>query len=368
MNLQTECKTRRERLLNFLQEKSQELNSHLKLVLESGSEKVYSNDVHYPFRANSDFYYLSGFKEPDSALVLDPNSENPYSIYLREKNPEKEIWDGPRLGLDSAPQALFVDKVYLSQDFQDKDYENHKDIISFLHKMRSIKSDYEILCMKKSNQIAKQAHREIEKHINAGVFEYEIEAILLNIFRSQGASGWAYPPIVASGPNSCILHYISNSRQIVDGDLVLVDAGCEYEYYASDISRTFSANDTMSSEQKEIYDLVLKAQELAIKTVKPGGSFMETHEVCQNYIGKGLKELAYIDDAENINQIKKYFMHGTGHSLGIDVHDVGIDKKTSRYEIGMVTTIEPGIYIPEKGFGIRIEDNVLVSSDSYEIL
>lgn len=368
MNLNLECKKRREKLLSFLEKKSRELGHNLKLVLKSGSEKIYSNDVHYPFRASSDFYYLSGFKEPEAALILDPSSDNSYKIFLRKKDPEREIWDGPRLGIENAKEDLWADEANDIENFNENDSENNSDIISYLHKMRSIKSEFEISLMKRANKITKQAHRVIEENLSPGIFEYELEALLINVFRSQGSSGWAYPPIVASGPNSCTLHYIENSRRINDGDLVLVDAGCEYEYYASDITRTYCAAEKMSPEKKEIYDLVLEAQSKAIETVKAGLSFKQTHESCMNFIAKGLKTLKYISDENDKDQIKKYFMHGTGHSLGIDVHDVGINKNESLYEPGMVTTIEPGIYIKEKGFGVRIEDNVLVTLEAYEIL
>lgn len=336
-----------------------------KIIIHSGKEKTFSNDVHYPFRADSDFYYLTGFTEPDSALVLDAESETPFSLYVRPKDSSREIWDGPRAGLDGA-KAYGADKVHEIKDVPSD--EGFICVKEFIHSLRSIKSEAEIELMRKSNDIAIQAHRMIHETMTPGIFEYEVEATLNHVFRSQGASGWSYPAIVASGANSCILHYINNSKQIANDDVVLVDAGCEYQYYASDITRVYPASGSFTQQQQDVYDVVLEAQNRAIKSVKPGTSFKDTHEIACATIADGLHNLGYIKDPQNHEELKKYYMHGTGHSLGIDVHDCGVDKLSSKYVPGMVTTIEPGAYIADLGIGVRIENNVLVTKDGHEDL
>ena len=351
---------RREKVLAFLREQN------TKLVIESGSEKVFSNDVHYPFRVDSDFYYLTGFTEPDAALVLDPQATHPYTIYLREKDPAKEIWDGPRLGITDACQVLGADQALDIKNF--KSEKNKEQALKFVHSLRLIKSKAEVETISKALDVTIQAHRMVKETITSGIYEYEVEAMLNNVFRSSGANGWAYPAIVASGANSCILHYISNKEKIQAGDLVLIDAGCEFEYYASDITRTFAADGEYSQEQKDIIDLVVAAQEAAITTVMPGNSFEYTHEAATAVIAEGLQELGYIQDKNNEDEVKKFYMHGTGHPLGIDVHDCGVEDKQVKYVPGMVTTIEPGIYIPDKKIGVRIEDNVLVTAEDCEVL
>lgn len=370
-----EFKQRRAKLLGWLEELSLKDSTNYKAVFKSGEQKVFANDVHYPFRVDSDFYYLSGFVEANAILTLDPFSNNPYQLYVQAYDPLHAIWDGHREGLEGAKNNFDCDKAYEYEDFND-DHEpntNKKssktiDVLDFVHTMRSVKSNSEIALMKKAAAISVQAHQVLQEIITPGIFEYELEASLLQVFRSQGASGWAYPPIVASGPNSCILHYKSNNSKIKTGDLVLVDAGCEYQYYASDITRVFPASGSMSSEQKDLYDLVVEAQDQTIKSIKPGSSFAQSHEIAFGIIAEGLQNLKYIKDKNNTEEVKKYYMHSTGHSLGIDVHDCGVDKKTSVYIPGMVTTVEPGIYVKDKGIGIRIEDDVLVTPTSYEVL
>lgn len=395
---------RREKVLQYLKDSANKDNA--KLLLFSGREKTYSNDVHYPFRVNSDFYYLTGLTEPDAALVLDPNSLHPYTLYVRPKDPNKEIWDGYREGLEGAKANFGADQSFDIKDvpcqnifkmfpvgftFQfspeehkdptkkanNKKYKLYKeeiakngfaDILDFVHAMRSVKSESELECMRYSNKIAHQAHRMIKEIITPGIYEYELEAAINNVFRSQGASGWSYPPIVASGANSCILHYINNNQKIEENSVVLVDAGCEYEHYASDITRVYAASGKFSSEQQELYDLVLDSQIKAIDSIKPGSSLMETHEVACSVLAEGLQELGYIQDKNDPKQVQKYYMHSTGHSIGIDVHDLGVDKKTSKYVPGMVVTVEPGLYIPEKQIGIRIEDDVVITKDGFENL
>lgn len=359
----TEFKQRRDKVLTYLAEQGK------KLLIRSGSEKIFSYDVHYPFRVDSDFYYLTGFTEAESALILDPRAANPYTLYVRPNDMEREIWDGRRAGLDGA-KAFGADNVMDIAKLDDSG-DGWLDDLSIVHSLRSIKSAAEIATIKRACQISIQAHQVLSEELVPGIHEYELEATLNHVFRSQGANGWAYPPIVAAGANACVLHYIENSSVIKAGDLVLVDAGCEFEYYASDITRVYAASGSMTQEQQDLYDVVIAAQQAAIAAIKPGSSFKASHDAATKVIAEGLKNLGYIKDTNNADEIKKYYMHGTGHSLGIDVHDRGIARVRDRdtiYVPGMVTTIEPGIYVREKGIGIRIEDDVLVTSDGYEVL
>ncbi len=358
-----EFKQRRNKVLTYLAEQGK------RLLIRSGKEKIYSNDVHYPFRVDSDFYYLSGIDEPEAALVLDPKAQHPYTLYLQPPNPEREIWEGPYMSFDKA-RSMGADLVLDIAKLEETDdgYLGNRDIV---HSLRSIKSNAELACIRKACQISLQAHEVLRQELNAGIYEYELEASLHNVFRSQGARGWAYPSIVASGANACILHYTANDSLIRSGDLVLVDAGAEFEYYASDITRVYAVDGKMTKQQQDIYDLVLAAQQAAITTIKPGSSFKATHEAASRVIAEGLKQLGYIKDSQNPEELKRYYMHGTGHSLGLDVHDRGIARvkeKDTAYVPGMVTTVEPGIYIREIGLGVRIEDDVLVTNDDHEIL
>ena len=370
-----EYKLRRQKVLDYLKDLSEKEGKNLKAVLFSDKQKTFSNDVRYPFRVNSDFYYITGFTEPNSIAVLDPFSDNPYQLYVNPIDPLYTIWEGHREGLSGAKENFDADISYEAEDFNDEKEPDSNgkssetsDITFFIHSLRSIKSNAEIELMRRSAQIAVQAHRVAKEIITPGIYEYEVEAALTQVFRQQGGSGWAYPSIVASGENSCILHYISNHNQIKENDLILIDAGCEYEYYASDITRVHHASGSMDQEQQDIYDVVLAAQKAAIESIKPGVSFLETHNITVSVIGEGLQNLGYIKDGKDPQQVRKFFMHGTGHSLGIDVHDVGIDKKETVYVPGMVTTIEPGVYIKEKAIGVRIEDDILVTKTGYENL
>jgi Xaa-Pro aminopeptidase len=357
-----EFKNRRSKVLNFIKELEIEDN-YKKLVIHSGKVKNFSNDVNYPFRANSDFYYLTGFTEANAVAVLDPNSDNPFTMYVESPDPLHSIWEGSREGPQGAVKNFHADKAFDIDEFTDKDFNNDTKALNFVHSLRSIKSEAEIAIMQKSCDVAIQAHRVAKEIITPGIYEYEIEAKLNEVFRSQGASGWSYPAIVAAGKNSCVLHYTENNAKIDEKDLILIDAGCQYAYYASDITRVYSAQQEFTREQKDIYDLVLDTQLQAIKTIQPGKSFQETNETVTRLIGEGLKELGYIKDASDEKRIKQYYMHSAGHSLGIDVHDLGIDRKTGVYVPGVVTTIEPGIYIKEKNIGVRIEDNILVTAN-----
>jgi Xaa-Pro aminopeptidase len=365
MITKAEFKERRKKVLTFLEELSKKDNKNYKYVLKSGENKNFSNDVNYPFRVDSDFYYLTGFKEANAALVLDPKSENPFTMYVEAIDPHHTIWEGHREGLEGAKKNFDADLALDIDNFKDESTNDktEKNITSFIHSLRTIKSEAEIALMQKSCDIAVQAHRMAKEIITPGIYEYEVEAKLNEVFRAKGSSGWAYPAIVAAGENSCVLHYITNNEKIGKDDLILIDAGCEYEMYASDITRVHAASGEFSQEQKDVYDVVLAAQLKAIETIKVGSSFKETNDLVTITIGEGLQDLGYIKDKNDPNQIKKYYMHSAGHSLGIDVHDLGVDRKLTNYIPGMVTTIEPGIYIKEKKIGIRIEDDILITKD-----
>lgn len=365
MIAKTEFQERRKKLLSFLEELSKNDGKDFKFMIKSGEAKNFSNDVFYPFRPDSDFYYLTGFKEANAIAVFDPKSDHPFTMYVEAIDPHHTIWEGHREGIEGAIKNFNADAAYDVDEFNPEKFPNHKeqDLTKFIHSLRSVKSDSEIALMQKSADIAVQAHRMAKEIITPGIYEYEVEAKLNEVFRSQGASGWAYPGIVAAGANSCVLHYITNNEKIGKDDLILIDAGCEYEMYASDITRVHAASGEFSKEQQDVYDVVLGAQEKAIETMKVGNSFQETNDIVTVTIGEGLKDLGYIKDANDPNQIKKYYMHSAGHSLGLDVHDLGVDRKTTKYVPGMVSTIEPGIYIKDKNIGIRIEDDILITKD-----
>lgn len=360
-----EFKQRREKVLSFLEEISKRDNKSYKYAVKSGEQKNFSNDVNYPFRVDSDFYYLTGFKESNAIAVLDPSSDNPYSMFTEAVDPHHTIWEGHREGLEGVVQNFDVQKAFDTDEYREENFPNHKeqDLRKFVHSLRSIKSEAEIKLMQKSADIAVQAHRMAKEIITPGIYEYEVEAKLNEVFRAKGATGWAYPGIVAAGTNSCILHYITNNEKIGKNDLILIDAGAEYEMYASDITRVHAASGEFSKEQQDVYDVVLAAQEKAIELMKPGNSFQEVNDIVTITIGDGLQNLGYIKDKNDPKQIKKYYMHSAGHSLGIDVHDVGVDRKTTKYIPGMVSTIEPGIYIKDKKIGVRIEDDILITKD-----
>ena len=365
-----EYKQRRQKVLTFLEELSARDKKNYVCLIKSGEQKVFSNDVNYPFRVNSDFYYLTGFKEANAALVLDPHGSDNYKLYVEAIDPHHTIWEGHREGLEGAVKNFAADKAFEIDDLNEKDFEisRQKDVTQFIHSLRSIKSEAEISLMQKSCDIAVQAHRMAKEIITPGIHEYELEAKLNEVFRAKGSSGWSYPGIVAAGANSCVLHYITNNNKIKKDDLILIDAGCEYEMYASDITRVHPASGEFSKEQKDIYDVVLAAQLKAIETMKVGKTFKDTNDIVTLTIGEGLQNLGYIKDKNDENQVRKYYMHSAGHSLGIDVHDVGVDRKTTAYVPGMVSTIEPGIYIKEKAIGVRIEDDVLITKDGNQNL
>jgi len=388
-------------------------------ILWSNKEHTRNNDVLFPFRQNSNFYYLTGFKEPNAALVLIKGKENKTIFFCEEKNEIKELWEGPILGCKKVKKELGFDDVLnieeikenmreliqnrtniycsLEDDFlspkgnllglvNKKEVNPHKIIAidSIIHQLRLRKSKKEIKLMKKAAQISAASHRWVMRNTYPGDSELKTEAEFQYQCKLLGARELAYPSIVASGNNACTLHYTKNDKIIKNGDLVLIDAGCEVEHYASDITRTFPANGTFSKEQAELYQVVLNAQRKAIATVKPGVEYSQIHKVAVKEITTGLVSLGILKGSveQNIKNenYKQFFMHGTGHWLGLDVHDPHSyleGKKSILLKPNMVLTVEPGIYISKKaknvdkkwkGIGIRIEDDILVTKDGYEIL
>jgi len=386
------------------QKRRQELLSRLSdnavVIVSSNSEQKRNSDVNYPFRPDSSFWYLTGFTEPDAIAVF---SKKNYSIFLRPKDKTKEIWNGKRLGVKSATQVLLADNAYSIDDFSktihkliDKnnlvyfdDFSTNKlneNITSILtnvakslnpviSEMRLIKDSNEIQNMQTAANLAAKAHMTAMTKVSPGLYEYHVAAEIDAEFRT-GNSDHAYPSIVASGKNSCVLHYTENNKILNDGDLLLIDAGCESLGYASDITRTFPINGRFSKVQKQIYQIVLSAQKSAIASIKPGEKVNTPHEIACDIISRELIKLGIMKE---LNNLTEFYMHKTGHWIGLDVHDVGeykIDNDFRDFEEGMVTTVEPGIYIRKNdkidpkywNIGIRIEDDVLVTIDGHHVL
>ena len=384
-----------------------------------------SNDTHYRFRQDSDFFYLTGFEEPDALAVIKPEADQKYTLFVRPRDPEREIWDGRRAGVDGAKSDFGADEAFPTAEFEakladfldgaevlyyrlgvDQDLDNaiikeiarmrgfnrkpiHPpetivDPATIVHELRVLKSADEIEIMQQAADIAAEAHCEAMKAAKPGMQEYQLEALIEQIFRRHGASGPAYTSIVGAGPNATVLHYINNDGELRDGDLLLVDAGAEYKGYASDITRTFPINGRYTTAQRDVYDLVLKAQMACVEMVRPGTTHDQLKQRSIEILTEGMVELGLLEGrTEKLIEEKKYekfYMHGLGHMLGIDVHDVGryyYGTESRALEPGVVMTVEPGIYIapdtkdiPEKylGIGVRIEDDVLCTSNGPRVL
>lgn len=395
-------------------------------LLPAAPPRVRNSDSEYPYRQNSDFFYLSGFTEEQAVLALIPGRKQGEAVlFCQEKDKLKELWTGVLLGPKAAKKQLLVDDAFPIGDIDDilpgliegKDrvyYSMGKDpqwdgrvmdwvkvirkqvrqgahppeefqvLDHLLHELRLLKSSNEIKLMEQAARISAAGHIRAMQVCKPGMREFQLEAELLHEFVRCGARSPAYNSIVAAGVNACILHYNTNNEVIRDGDLVLIDAGCEYGHYASDITRTFPANGRFSPEQRAIYEIVLQANLAAIDVVRPGAAWDEPHNISVRIITNGLVRLGLLKGKVN-DLIKKeayrdFYMHRVGHWLGLDVHDVGdykIDDKWRLLEPGMVTTIEPGIYIapdnkkvPKKwrGIGVRIEDDVLVTRKGHKVL
>lgn len=395
-------------------------------ILPANHEILRNGDAHYSFRQNSDFYYLTGFEEPEAYLVLAPKrKDGEYILFNRVRDKDKEIWDGPRAGQQGAVKEFLADESFPVAEFEamlpdllegrealyypvgfNRAFDQTLldgvneirakvrtgkqspvefiDVSALLHEMRLIKSPAEAAVMRKAAEISADAHVRAIKACKPGMFEYELEAEIMHEFQRNGARNAAYNSIVGAGRNSCILHYIANNNKINAGDLVLIDAGCEYQNYAADITRTFPANGKFSAEQKAIYELVLESQLAAIKAVKPGAAWTLPQDVIVKILTQGLIDLGILKGKlDTLIEKQAYFpfyMHRSGHYLGLDVHDAGryrVNNKWRTMQEGMVLTIEPGIYISADipgvhkrwhNIGVRIEDDVLVTKSGRDIL
>jgi len=392
-------------------------------VLAAAPERVRSRDTLHVYRADSDFYYLTGFTEPEAVAVLVPGREQgEFLVFCRERNPERELWDGPRTGPEGAVAEFGADdafpitdlddilpgllersdRVYYSigksefdqkllafiQTLNSKRQSSHapSELVALdhvLHEMRLFKSRGEASTMRRSAKIAVSAHERAMQLARPGLKDYEIEAEFLHEFRRHGAD-CSYPPIVAAGANACVLHYRANDATLCDGDLVLIDAGCELEMYASDVTRTFPVNGVFTKPQRELYDVVLAANRAATKAAHVGNHWNDPHDAAVAAVTRGLKDLGLLKGRVphliKAQAHRAFFMHRTGHWLGLDVHDVGDYKVADQWRLlepGMVMTIEPGIYVSPtskdvakrwRGIGIRIEDDVLVTRDGPDVL
>ncbi len=395
-------------------------------ILPSAPVPLKSNDVDHEYHQDPDLYYLTGYEEPDSAAVFAPGRpEGEFLLFVRPRNRQEEIWNGRRAGTEgalsafgaaesfpitdlaaklpdllmSAPRVFYrvgqradMDRVMIAA-LEEVRRRGRKggvppaDIVDpgrLLHESRLIKSAEEVALLRRACDITCEAHLAAMRACRPGVFEYELEAEIEAVFRRGGASGPGYPSIVGAGENATILHYIANSSAVRSGDLVLIDAGCEYRYYNADVTRTFPASGRFTREQRALYDLVLDAQTAAIAEVRPGAPYENAHNRAVRILTEGLISLGLLEgDADGIierGEFKRFYPHGTGHWLGLDVHDAGLYKQgeTSRPLVpGMILTVEPGLYVqpddtgvPEayRGLGVRIEDDVLVTASGCEIL
>lgn len=393
-------------------------------VLPTASEKTRNRDSHYPYRADSYFQYLTGFTEPEAVLVLVAGDAPKSILFCRERDPDREIWDGYRYGPERAREAFGFDAAHAIGTLDEKLPElianqpslwhslGHdagwdariaaalnavraqsragkraptaiNDPRTLLDEMRLIKDDHEIALMRRAADISAEAHRRAMRVCAPGRYEYEIEAELLHEFRRQGSQYPAYTSIVAAGANACVLHYVGNDCLMRDGDMLLIDAGCELDGYAADISRSFPVNGRFGAAQADLYSVVLAAQAQAIAAVKPGAGFMAPHDAAVQVLAQGMVDLKLLTGSVagviESEAYKRFYMHRTSHWLGSDVHDVGDYKSGDDWRLlvpGMVLTVEPGCYIrasddvPEAfwNIGVRIEDDALVTETDCEIL
>ena len=394
-------------------------------ILPAAPVRHRNGDVEYFYRPDSDFYYLTDFPEPEAVAVLLPGRPHgEYVLFVRDRDPAREAWDGARAGPEGAVRDYGADDAFPIQDIDEilpglleryarvyytmgSHPEFDKRVIGWvnhlraqakqglhtpqefvaldhpLHEMRLVKSRAELAVMRRAGKIACAAHRRALKATAPGRMEYEVMAEILHEFHMQRAD-ISYHPIVGSGPNACVLHYRNNDRQMQDGELLLIDAGCEYQYYASDVTRTLPVGGRYSARQRDVYEVVLEAQKAAIAKVRPGCHWNDAHDAAVRVITQGLVRLGLLKGRVSRlikdGAYREYFMHRTGHWLGMDVHDVGEYKVGEQWRLlepGMVTTVEPGIYISRgaknagrqwRGIGVRIEDDVVVTDDAPEVL
>jgi len=412
-----EFKTRRQQLLQTMGDGV--------AIIPTSPELIRNRDSYYPYRFDSYFYYLTGFKEPEALLVLIAGEDPRSILFCRDKDIEREIWDGFRYGADAAKQTFGFDQAYsfdALDELMPKLMTNQSklfyslgadsawdarvttwlnqvktqarsgasapdemvDVRKLIDEMRLYKTGYELDLMRKSADIAARAHARAMRYVRAGQMEYELEAEFLHEFYRSGAQAPAYTSIVAGGANACTLHYNANNCLLKEGDLLLIDAGCELDGYASDITRTFPVSGKFSAAQRDIYELVLAAQAAAIAQVKPGNHWNSPHEAALDVLVQGLIDLKLCQGTKDAvlegGSYRQFYMHRTGHWLGLDVHDAGEYKDKAggwrKLESGMTLTVEPGCYIrpadnvPEHfwNIGIRIEDDVLVTDSGCDIM
>ena len=393
-------------------------------LIAATPERQRNNDVDYPYRPNSDFRYLTGFSEPEAVAVIAPGfEEGDYLLFCRERNVEQEIWVGRRAGPEGAMAWYGADSAFDIEDFDDwlakllngrrrlyltlgthKEFEH--DVLRRMEKLRSQgrratppnemvaldrivqemrlrKSGEEVALMRQASATSARAHVAAMQAVQPGMYEYQLAAVLHYEFEVDGMT-WAYPSIVGAGENACVLHYIENSAPMKDGDLVLIDAGAEYRGYAGDITRTFPVNGNFSEAQRELYDVVLAANRAAIAAARPGAPVNAVHQAALHVLVDGLLKLGLLEgDAEDVIETESYqrfFMHGTSHWIGMDVHDVGDYKSDGEWRLlepGMALTVEPGLYVqansegaPRRFWntGIRIEDDIVITDDGCEVL
>lgn len=395
-------------------------------IVASAPVAIRNNDVEHDYRQESDLYYLTGLREPDAVLILSAVHDVHHSvIFLRPRDPEREVWDGSRIGVEDAPEKLGVDAAFPIGELRKRlpDYlagatsvvhtlgqrrgiddrllgaigrvrqrgRNPKPwpetIVhpeSVWHEMRLHKDATELELMREAADITAEAHLRAMQEAAPGVHEYEIEASFRDVFIRRGCERAAYGPIIGSGPNACVLHYRENRRRMQEGELLLIDAGCEYEFYACDVTRTFPVSGTFTDAQRALYQVVLDSQLAAIEASRPGATIDGIHDVTVRTLVEGMVSVGLLEgDVDGLireEKHKRYYMHRTSHWLGLDVHDVGayyVDGESRPLAPGMVFTIEPGIYVrgddeeaPERfrGLGIRIEDDVLITEDGHEVL
>lgn len=394
-------------------------------LITSPPERLRNGDAHFSYRQNSDLYYLTGFAEPEATVVLRPGADEKFVLFVRAKDPEREIWDGRRAGLEGAREIFGADRAFASSDLKkeikklianvddlyyelgvNEEYdkllletlvelrrsERHglrppKRIVDprfNLHELRLRKGPAEIEVLRKAAAVTDEAHRASMQLAGPGVGENEIEAVIDYTFRRRGGTGPGYTSIVGGGANATILHYIENNSPLSDGDLLLIDAGCEFGFYTADVTRTFPVNGRFTDAQRECYEIVLDAQTQAIEMTRPGATIDQIHDRCVEILTAGMISLGLlegtVEECIKNDSYKRFYMHRTSHWLGLDVHDVGpytVNGEARPLEPGMVITVEPGLYIdasaediPEKyrGIGIRIEDDLLVTADGNENL
>jgi Xaa-Pro aminopeptidase len=393
-------------------------------IIPTAPERARNRDTHYLYRFDSYFYYLTGFVEPEAVAVVIAGKTPKSILFCREKDVTREIWDGRRYGPKAAQKIFGFDEAYPIAKLDElmpkliadqpamyypigahADWDARvvgwlnqvkaqvrsgvtapaeiQDVCSVLDHMRLIKDADELKVMRSAAKIASDAHRRAMQTTRPGMMEYEVEAELAHEFRRRGAQAPAYNSIVAGGPNACVLHYVENNAELSDGDLLLIDAGCELHGYASDITRTFPVSGEFSAAQRDVYELVLAAQSKGIEAVKPNAPFEAYHEAALRVLVRGMVDLKLckgsVDKVIERGDYRQFYMHRTGHWLGLDVHDAGDYKKNGKsvtLEPGMVVTVEPGCYIrPAKNvpkafwnIGIRIEDDVLVTKSGREVL